>query len=35
MACENQDSGALDQPLQPRLRLLEEVGVDGADPFVE
>src|ERR1700759_3825593 len=35
MARENQDSGALAQPLQPRLRLLEKVGVDGADPFVE
>src|ERR1700754_4801006 len=35
MACEYQDSGTLDQLLQSRLGLLEEVGVDGADPFVE
>ncbi len=35
MACEHQDSGSLDQTLQPRLRLLEEVGVDRADALVE
>ena len=35
MACEHQDSGAFDQLLQPRLRLLEEVRVDGADALVE
>ncbi len=35
MACEHQDSGPLDQALQPRLRLLQEVGIDGADAFVE
>ena len=35
MTGENQDSGPLDQALQPGLRLLQEVGVDGSDTLVE
>src|ERR1700737_4863842 len=35
MAGEHQDSRALDQALQPGLGLLQKVGVDGADAFVE
>jgi hypothetical protein len=35
MACEDQDSGALDQALQPGLGLLQKIGVHGADAFVE
>src|ERR1700761_8493914 len=35
MAGEHQESPARDPALQPRLRLLQEVGVDGADAFVE
>ena len=35
VAGEHQDAGALDEALQPRLRLLQEVGVDRADALVE
>ncbi|CKS95299.1 Uncharacterised protein [Mycobacterium tuberculosis] len=35
MACENQDPGTFDQILQPGLGLPQEVGVHGADAFVE
>ena len=34
MACEHQDSGPLDKALQPRLRLLQEVGVHRTDDAV-